>query len=62
MKKITRKAMHAKAVGNVVASLRIEQLTPSSFVVIGMEACVAGKDTTIHLLKEVKRRHVTLRR
>lgn len=61
MKKITRQTAHTKAVGNIVASLRIEQLTPSDFVVAGMRDCMSGKNTTTHLLEEVKRRHVTLR-
>ena len=61
MKKITKQAAHSKVVENIVASLRIEQLTPSDFVVFGMRDCISGKNTTVHLLEEVKRRHVTLR-
>lgn len=62
MKKISRQTVQTKAVGNVLASLRIEHLSPSSEVVSGLQACVEGKDTTSHVLEGVMRRHVTLRR
>ncbi len=61
MKKITRQAFRSKVVENIVASLRIEQLTPSDYVVIGMNDCMSGKNTTVQLLEEVKRCHFTLR-
>lgn len=61
MKKITRHVAHTKMLENILASLRIEQLTPSDFVVEGMRTCMSGKNTTSQLLEEVKRRHVTLR-
>ena len=62
MKKISKQAARSKAVGNVLASLRIEQLAPSDYVVKGMKACLAGTETTANVLQEVMRRHVTLRR
>lgn len=62
MKKISRQEARSKTVENVLASLRMEQLTPSDFVVKGLNACAAGKKTTADLLQEVVRHHVTLRR
>lgn len=38
MKKISRQAERSKVVENVLASLRIEQLTPGDYVVKGMKA------------------------
>lgn len=62
MKKISKQEARSKAVENVLASLRIEQLTPSDFVVKGLNACMAGKKTTADLLQEVVRHHAALRR
>jgi hypothetical protein len=62
MKKISQQTVRSKAIGNVLASLRIEQLTPGDYVVKGMNACLAGQQTTASVLQEVMRRHVTLRR
>ncbi|QDQ28021.1 hypothetical protein FNU76_17640 [Chitinimonas arctica] len=62
MKKITPQAAYGKAVDNVLATLRIEHLRPSPVVEQGLRDCVAGKDTTEHVLKGVIQRHVTLRR
>lgn len=62
MKKITRAEMRAKAVGNVLGSLRIEKLTPSNLVVSGMKSCVLGQDTPQHLLQEAIKRHAQIRR
>ena len=62
MKKISKQEARSKAVENVLASLRIEQLTPSDFVVKGLNACIDGKKTTADLLQEVIRHHVALRR
>ena len=61
MKKISKQMARSKAVGNVLASLRIEQLIPSDFVVKGMNACMSGEKTTANLRQEVMRHHVTLR-
>jgi len=62
MKKISKQQVRGKAIGNVLASLRIEQLAPGDYVVKGLNACMDGKDTTGNVLKEVMRRHVALRR
>ncbi len=62
MKTISKKGMRQKAVSNVLASLRIEQLRPSDGVVQGMNACVSGQDTTANVRQQVMRQHVTLRR
>jgi hypothetical protein len=63
MKTITKQAARKKAVGNVLASLRIEKLTPRDEVVSGMKACVAKKRTTTQVLQEVlQHHHVPLRR
>lgn len=62
MKTISKQEARSKTVENVLASLRIEKLTPSDFVVKGLNACMAGKKTTADLLQEVKRHHAALRR
>ena len=62
MKKVSKQLVRSKTVGNVLASLRIEQLAPSDYVIKGMNACLVGKDTTANLLQEVMRRHVAVRR
>lgn len=62
MRKISKQTVRSKAVGNVLASLRIEHLTPSEYVVKGLNACVNGQKTTANVLQEVLRHHVTLRR
>ena len=61
MKKISKQMARSKAASNVLASLRIEQLIPSDFVVKGMNECMNGEKTTVNLLQEVMRHHVTLR-
>lgn len=62
MKTISKQVMRSKAVGNVLASLRMERLTPSDAVVQAMQACMRGTDTTANAIKQVTQRHVTLRR
>ena len=62
MKKISKLAARQKAVTNVLASLRIEQLTPSPSVVEGLRTCLAGKVSTDQLLADVMSHHVALRR
>lgn len=62
MKKISKLAMRQKAVKNVLASLRIEQLTPSPNVVKGLRTFVAGKTTVPDMLSDVMSRHVSVRR
>lgn len=62
MKTISKQDIRRKVVGNVLASLRIENLQPSAEVVRGLNACVNGKETTAQLRQKVIQRHVTLRR
>ena len=62
MKKISRQAAREKAIDSIIASLRIEQLTPSATVVQGLRACLAGSETTSKVLAEVITQHVKVRR
>ena len=62
MKKISKETARRKSVSNVLASLRIEHLMPSEYVVTGLKACLSGQHTTSQVLQEVMRHHVTLRR
>ncbi|QNM95766.1 antitoxin VbhA family protein [Chitinimonas koreensis] len=62
MKTITKQAAYDKAVGNVLATLRIEQLKPSKSVERRLNDCVEGKDTTQQVLEQVIQHHVALRR
>lgn len=62
MKTISKQAVRNKAIGNVLASLRIERLAPSATVVQAMQACMDGQETTANVLQQVKQRHVALRR
>ncbi len=62
MKKISKQATRQKAVANVLASLRIEQLTPSPNVIAGLRHCIAGDATTEQLLADVMSHHVAVRR
>lgn len=60
--KISKTAVRQKAVANVLASLRIEQLTPSEQVIEGLHGLVAGKTTANRLIADVVAHHVTVRR
>lgn len=62
MKTVSKQQVRQKAVANVLAHLRIERLQPSPEVVRGLNACVAGQDTTAHLHQQVMDRHAPLRR
>lgn len=62
MKTISKQQVRQKTVSNVLASLRMEKLQPSPEVVRGLNACMAGQDTTVNLRQQVISRHVTLRR
>jgi len=62
MKTISKQEVRRKVVGNVLASLRIEKLQPSAEVVRGLNACMAGQETTANLHQQVMKRHVSLRR
>lgn len=52
MKKISKLAVRNKAVETVLASLRIEQLSPKE-----LKACMSGQNTTAKVLQEVMRHH-----
>lgn len=60
--KISKATIRQKAVANVLASLRIEQLTPSEQVIEGLHSLVAGKTTANRLIADVMARHDTVRR
>lgn len=62
MKKISKLAVRQKALTNVLASLRIEQLTPSPSVVEGLRTYLAGETSTDKLIAEVINHHVAVRR
>lgn len=62
MKTISKQAARDKTIGNIVASLRIEDLAPRPAVIAGLKACMAGKATTDTVLAGVIRHHVALRR
>lgn len=51
-----------KDVANTLASLRIENLSPSDSLKIGLQEYIEGKKTTEDLLTEVKAKYVALRR
>jgi len=62
MKTISPQAKHARLVANVIASLRIEHLSPSDATVRGLQDCLAGKTSSEQLLIDAQHRHVPLRR
>lgn len=62
MKKISKMNARQKTVSNILATLRIEQLTPSPGVVEGLGHCLTGQTTTEQLRNRIFSRHVTLRR
>ena len=51
-----------KAVSNTLATLRIENLSPSDSLKLGLQDYIDGKKTTTDLLNEVKAKYVALRR
>lgn len=62
MKIVKRGYVQSKKVAGVLASLRVEDLTPSAEVVSGLSAVINGHTTTDELLKQVRLKYVTLRR
>ena len=62
MRKISKLAARQKAVTNVLASLRIEQLTPSPGVVKWLQSYLAGETSVDKLLASVMNQHVAVRR
>lgn len=61
METISKQQVRQKRVSNVLAVLRIEKLQPSPEVVLGLNACMAGKETTANLRQQVISRHATQR-
>ena len=51
-----------KDVANMLTSLRIENLSPSDSLKLGLQDYIEGKKTTEDLLTEVKAKYVSLRR
>ena len=51
-----------KNVANMLATLRIEKLSPSESLKPSLQAYVDGQKTTTDLLNEVKAKYVALRR
>jgi hypothetical protein len=51
-----------KNVANMLATLRIEKLSPSESLKPSLQAYVDGQKTTADLLNEVKAKYVALRR
>ena len=62
MKTISKASAREKAVASALASLRMEQLTPSAQVVKGMRSLVAGETTADKLIADITARHVAVRR
>lgn len=62
MRKISKQATRQKAIANVLATLRIEQLTPSPSVIEGLRTYLAGNTTSGKLLADVMSHHVSVRR
>ena len=50
-----------KDVSNTLATLRIENLSPSDSLKLGLQDYINGKKTTADLLNEVKAKYVALR-
>lgn len=62
MKRVSREFVRSKNAAGVLASLRVENLTPSLEIVSGLNAVSKGLTTTTDLLKKVQLKYVTLRR
>ena len=56
------KPTREKNVANTLASLRIENLSPSDSLKLGLQDYIEGKKTTEDLLTEVKAKYVAVRR
>lgn len=57
MKKISILTVRNKAVETVLASLRIEQLSPSEYVIKELKACMSKQNTAAKVLQELMRHH-----
>ena len=61
-KPVSDQTAREKHVANTLASLRIENLSPSDSLKLGLQEYIEGKKTTEDLLSEVKVKYVALRR
>lgn len=61
-KPVSDQTAREKDVANTLASLRIENLSPSDSLKLGLQEYIEGKKTTEDLLSEVKAKYVTRRR
>ena len=61
-KPVSDQTAHEKDVANTLASLRIENLSPSESLKLGLQEYIEGKKTTEDLLSEVKVKYVALQR
>jgi hypothetical protein len=61
-KPVSDQTAREKDVANTLASLRIENLSPSDSLKLGLQEYIEGKKTTEDLLSEVKAKYVALRR
>jgi len=59
---VLTQAARQKNVANMLATLRIEKLSPSESLKPSLQAYVDGHKTTTDLLNEVKAKYVALRR
>jgi hypothetical protein len=54
-------SLREKSVANMIATLRIEQLSPSESLQSSLQAYVEGRKTTDDLLNEVRAKYLALR-
>ena len=62
MKIVSRHFVRSRKAAGVLASLRVEDLSPSVEVATGLNAVVQGRLTTADLMKQVRLKYVTVRR
>jgi len=55
-------AARQKIVANAIATLRIEQLSPSQGLKVDLKAYIAGQKSSSDLLQQLQSKYVTLRR
>jgi hypothetical protein len=61
-KPLSDQSSREKDVANTIASLRIENLSPSDSLKLGLQDYIEGKKSTEDLLTEVKAKYVAVRR
>ena len=59
---VLNQSARQKNVANMLATLRIEKLSPSESLKPSLHTYIEGKKTTTDLLNEVKAKYVALRR